>query len=186
MRDLFQTPQEIRQQIWKELGRASKDRHHAWRTPVLATTDDSGTVNARTVVLRDVHAALGHLIVFTDSRSPKVVEICSRQAALFVFWSSRLRWQLRARVNMSVQTSGPEVQAYWQQVSQSAGAKDYMTQTAPGTAWSDDAERAEPLRQVPNFSVLTAEVTEIDWLELGRDAHRRARILGSEWEWLTP
>lgn len=26
----LETPQEIRHQIWKELGRATHDRHHAW------------------------------------------------------------------------------------------------------------------------------------------------------------
>jgi hypothetical protein len=41
----FQTPQEIRQPIWKELGRASQDLHHAWRTPVLATVGKDGAVN---------------------------------------------------------------------------------------------------------------------------------------------
>lgn len=38
----LQTPEEIRSQIWKELGRASLDRHHEWRTPVLASADADG------------------------------------------------------------------------------------------------------------------------------------------------
>ena len=45
MKKDVQTPQEIRQQIWMELGRASQDRHHAWRTPVLATVGVDGAVN---------------------------------------------------------------------------------------------------------------------------------------------
>ncbi len=39
MKNHLQTPNEIRPQIWKELGRASQDRHHEWRTPVLASVD---------------------------------------------------------------------------------------------------------------------------------------------------
>ncbi len=186
MQTNFQTPEEIRQHIWKELGRASRDRHHAWRTPVLATAADNGLVNARTVVLREVDATLGKLVVFTDSRSPKVSEIGKQQTALFVFWSSRLSWQLRARVNISIQTSGPEVDAYWQQVSHSAGAKDYLAQTAPGSACPDPAKTAEASPGIPHFAVLSAQVTELDWLELGRGNHRRARILADRWEWLTP
>lgn len=81
----FQTCQEIRQQIWKELGRASQDRHHAWRTPVLATTGQDGTVNARTVVLRSVDQAGQTLQFFTDQRSPKVAEIANEPKAMFVF-----------------------------------------------------------------------------------------------------
>ena len=37
MKNVLREPLDIRQQIWKELGRASVDRHHEWRTPVLAT-----------------------------------------------------------------------------------------------------------------------------------------------------
>lgn len=186
MKVYFQTPDEIRQQIWKELGRASRDRHHEWRTPVLATAADNGLVNARTVVLRDVDAVLAQLIIFTDSRSPKVSEIGSQNDAVFVFWSSRLSWQLRARVNISVQTSGPRVEAYWQQVRQSAGVKDYMTQTAPGTRYPDDEKIPDVPSQESHFAMLSAQIIEIDWLELGREGHRRARILADEWEWLVP
>jgi general stress protein 26 len=186
MKNYFQTPQEIRQQIWKELGRASQDRHHAWRTPVLATTAENGLVNARTVVLREVDASLGRLVIFTDQRSPKVSEISSQQAALFVFWSSRLIWQLRVRVNMSVSTSGAEVEALWQRVSQSASANDYMGRAAPGAAWREPVTPHEVPAQNTYFAVLSAQVTEMDWLELGREGHRRARILTDAWEWLTP
>jgi pyridoxine/pyridoxamine 5'-phosphate oxidase len=56
MKHGLDTSQDIRQQIWKELGRASVDRHHAWRTPVLATVGCDGSPNARTVVLRKVDA----------------------------------------------------------------------------------------------------------------------------------
>lgn len=74
------TPDEIRQRIWRELGRASLDRHHAWRTPVLATTACDGNANARTVVLRRADASLGTLLFFTDQRSGKVADIAHRRA----------------------------------------------------------------------------------------------------------
>ncbi len=186
MKNYFQTPQEIRQQIWKELGRATQDRHHAWRTPVLATAAYDGMVNARTVVLRGVDAALGKLLIFTDARSPKVSEILSQQAALFVFWSSRLNWQLRVRVHVSVQTDGPDVEALWQRVSQSAGASDYMGQNAPGTVQHEPATVPQASSQPSYFAVLNGKVTEMDWLELGREGHRRARLTADTWEWLTP
>lgn len=186
MKNYLQTPQEIRQQIWKELVLASQDRHHAWRTPVLATAADDGLVNARTVVLRQVDAALGTLVIFTDQRSPKVSEIGNQQAALFVFWSSRLQWQLRVRVNISARASGPEVEALWQRVSQSAGANDYLGPVAPGAAWRESANTPEDSSKNCYFAVLSAKVTEMDWLELGREGHRRARILADTWEWLTP
>jgi pyridoxine/pyridoxamine 5'-phosphate oxidase len=186
MKNHCQTPEEIRQQIWKELGRATQDRHHAWRTPVLATAAEDGLVNARTVVLRGADAAAGNLVIFTDERSPKLAEIRRQQAALFVFWSSRLNWQLRVRVRLTAQTSGPEVDALWQRVSQSAGASDYMSQAAPGTVWREPADTMQAPSRHSYFAVLSGSVTEMDWLELGREGHRRARIGADTWEWLTP
>lgn len=180
------TPDEIRQRIWRELGRACLDRHHDWRTPVLATSTHDGGVNARTLVLRRVDAALGTLVFFTDQRSCKVADIAHRPSAMLVFWSNRLRWQLRARVHVSVQASGPEVNALWQRVMQSASAADYLSPVAPGMPRVDAVTPSEPPVEVSHFTVLTAQVTEMDWLELGRSGHRRARVLPGAWTWLTP
>jgi len=187
MKNYFQTPQEIRQQIWKELGRASQDRHHAWRTPVLATAGSDGTVNARTVVLRDVDVAQQMLRIYTDRRSPKVSELATEPDALFVFWSTRLSWQLRVRVAMSTQTAGPLVEAHWQGVQQSAAAADYLVgAAAPGTPCPEAQSASTAPHTNHNFALLSAQVREIDWLELGRTGHRRARLLADTWQWLTP
>jgi pyridoxamine 5'-phosphate oxidase len=160
----FQTLQEIRQHIWKELGRASKDRHHAWRTPVLATVSGEGEVNARTVVLREVDVDQHMLRFYTDRRSPKVSELLQERNALIVFWSTRLNWQLRVRVNISVETDGPEVQA--------------LLQEACSTSQEPDT--------VHHFALLSAHVQDLDWLELRRGGHRRARFHNDTAQWLTP
>jgi pyridoxamine 5'-phosphate oxidase len=36
------------------------------------------------------------------------------------------------------------------------------------------------------FTILQAHVFEIDWLELGRQQHRRAKLSGETWQWLSP
>jgi hypothetical protein len=36
------------------------------------------------------------------------------------------------------------------------------------------------------FTVLRAQVVEIDWLELGREGHRRAKLVEKKWQWLNP
>ena len=104
------TPQAIRQSIWHHLTRAPHDRHHPWRTPVLATTTPDGEPNARTVVLRAANATQQTLTAFTDHRSAKAFELAQHPQALFVFWSDRLKWQLRVRALVTVQTNGPECQ----------------------------------------------------------------------------
>jgi hypothetical protein len=186
MKNDLHTPQEIRHQIWKELGRATQDRHHGWRTPVLATSSDNGLVNARTVVLREVDVVQSNLVIYTDERSAKVSEMLKQQAALFVVWSGRLNWQLRVRVKITVSTNGLEVEQRWQRVSQTAAANDYLGQDAPGTVKCESVNATMMRSQKNYFTVLNATVTEMDWLELGRSGHRRARILTESWEWLTP
>jgi hypothetical protein len=192
----LQTPQEIRPQIWKELGRASLDRHHEWRTPVLASTDADGLPDARTVVLRQVDAGAGLLTFYTDNRSPKVAQLQGQALAMLVFWSARLSWQLRVRVTFSVITSGPEVEALWQGVSQSAAAGDYLSPLPPGAVLPQGSgtvnvettsiETAKAPAPTHSFALLRAQVLQMDWLELSRDGHRRAQLSAKTWDWLTP
>ncbi len=176
-----------------ELGRATQDRHHAWRTPVLATTAEDGLPQARTVVLREADANTAHLRFYTDGRSAKVSQLSDRPDAVLVFWSKRLNWQLRVRVSVTALTTGPLVESVWARVRQSAAAGDYLSHLAPGTALSAAtptevrsiaAQPTEPRRH--HVGVLDAQVQEMDWLELARGGHRRARLSADTWEWLTP
>ncbi len=182
---------EIRQRIWQELQRATHDRHHEWRTPVLATVGAGGFPQARTVVLRQVDETQARLYIYTDKRSPKVEEVMAQPAATLVFWSKRLSWQLRVRADMSVQTSGPQVEAAWARVSQSAAAGDYLSAVAPGEALPGDAlPAASPgsseIAGAHHLAVLTAQAQEMDWLELAHSGHRRALMRADGWDWLVP
>jgi len=108
-----------------------------------------------------------------------------------VFWSARLSWQLRVRVTCSVITSGPEVEALWQGVKQSAAAGDYLSPLAPGAVLvqgraTASAETTDAPMPTHSFAVLRAQVLQMDWLELSRDGHRRAQLGANTWEWLTP
>jgi hypothetical protein len=181
------TSQEIRLQIWKELGRASQDRHHAWRTPVLATATPDGSVNARTVVLRGVNLTANEVLVYTDQRSSKVAELAFKPGGMFVFWSERLGWQLRMKVHITTLTTGTEVEERWKRIKESASANDYIHPTAPGSPLASGAEASPALPSTKNhFTVLVAKITEMDWLELASGGHRRARMTSDTWEWLTP
>lgn len=186
----LQTPGEIRLQIWKELGRASLDRHHEWRTSVMASTDAVGLPDARTVVLRQVDAQAGRLTFYTDSRSPKVAQLQAQASAMLVFWSARLSWQLRVRVLCSVISSGPEVEALWQKVQQSAAAGDYLSPLPPGAVLPQGSTADLGAVNVPvpahSLAIVRAQVLQMDWLELSREGHRRAQMSADTWDWLTP
>ena len=183
-------PDEIRQRIWTELQRATQDRHSEWRTPVLATVGRQGAPDARTVVLRHADAKLSRLHIYTDSRSPKVAALADQPSAMLVFWSKRLSWQLRVRAHMSVQTAGPQLEAVWDRVRQSAAAGDYLSAAAPGDALPGEQADEQALPEDPtrphHLAILIAQVQEIDWLELARGGHRRALLSTDTWEWRVP
>jgi len=186
------TPAELPARIWQELQRATVDRHHEWRTPVLASVDADGLPQARTVVLRRADADARALTCFTDARSPKCAELQARPQAALVFWSQRLGWQLRVRAQATVHTDGPAVQAAWERVRQSAAASDYLMPRAPGAPL--DGPAADAVSDRHHLAIVQLQVHAIDWLELHRDGHRRGHWDGSSadraepagWVWLTP
>jgi general stress protein 26 len=183
-------PDHLPHRIWQELARATQDRHHDWRTPVLATVGVDQQPNARTVVLRQARELVGELAFFTDGRSPKVAELQAHPQAVLVFWSARLRWQLRVAARFEVLTHGPEVDAAWARVGQSAAAGDYLTAQPPGQPWAEGKSLSAPTPAstgAHHLAVVLARVQTMDWLALGLDGqHRRARIEGQEVTLLTP
>lgn len=202
MKIILETPKEIQAQIWNELCRASLDRHHEWRTPVIATATKDGAVNARTVVLRHVNRDEELLEIYTDSRSSKFTELTQNPSAQFVFWSTRLNWQLRVRTTCTLLSSGSYVDSVWQKVKQSPSSGDYLTLTAPGSAIDPTRDQVNPKEQNKEtnketnnepmnelnhyFAVISCKITEIDWLELSRGGHRRAMLKDKKWQWLVP
>lgn len=180
----LQTLPELNAAVWRELARAALDRHHEWRTPVLATADGTAA-DARTVVLREADAEARELRFFTDARSPKVEQLQRHPQGTLVMWSKRLGWQLRLRVDLQVQTDGLAVASRWARLRQSPAAQDYLSPLSPGTPLADTlAPRSAPERN--HFALVSASVAWIDWLELHAEGHRRALFDAAGGRWLAP
>lgn len=190
--------------IWQELRSACSQRDHDWRSATLATVGLDGGPQARTVILREADEAAGQLVFFTDRRSPKVAELGREPRACLVFWSRRLRWQLRVRAQVSLEFDGNAVEATWLRLRDSAAAGDYLAPAAPGTrlAVTGDAERANPaepfnsaLHAIPadhaklanhQLCIARAVIDTIDWLELDAAGHRRAIFAAGRIEAVVP
>jgi hypothetical protein len=180
------TLDDIRAALWRELGRAALDRHHEWRTPVLATLAADGEPDARTVVLREVDSAAQRLVIYTDARASKVQQLKARPSATLVLWSRRLGWQLRLRVHGEVLTDGLAVTSRWASLRATPAARDYLSPLAPGAALPTDGG-PQPAEDRAHFALIEARVQHIDWLELHRDGHRRASFDGDgAGQWLNP
>jgi hypothetical protein len=173
---------EIEAAVWRELATAVRDKDHAWRVAVLATTDGE-FADARNVVLRDLDAATRTLLIYTDPRSPKAAQIAEHPLGTLVLWSEALGWQLRLRVALQLETEGLGVSSRWAWLKMTPAAHDYLSPLPPGSTID------HPLPQRgsrAHFAVLAAQVQAVDWLELHADGHRRAHFGDGGRRWLAP
>lgn len=178
--------------IWQELRSACTQRDHDWCSATLATVGADGGPQARTVILREADEAAGRLAFFTDRRSPKVAELGREPRACLVFWSRRLRWQLRVQARVSLEFDGDAVEATWLRLRDSAAAGDYLAAAAPGTrlAVAGGADRAIPADHARlaehQLCIARAAIDAIDWLELDAAGHRRAIFAAGRIEAVVP
>lgn len=168
--------------VWRELGQAVQCPTHAWRVGVLATLEGDAA-DARCVVLREWDAARRTLLIYTDSRSPKVAQLAAHPQGTLVLWSEALGWQLRLRVRLDLQTTGLAVSSRWARLKMTPAAHDYLSPLPPGSP----LDRAAPVRESrQHFAVLTAQVQAVDWMELHTEGHRRAQLDAAGARWVTP
>lgn len=172
-------PENLVVRVWQELSRATKDRHHDWKSPAFASVGFDGSPQVRTIILRHANPTLWTLDAYTDSRSSKCQELVKYNRAQLVFWSTRLGWQLRVSVNASVHTDGDLVESAWTRMRQSKASKDYLSVQAPGSVIVSNTANETLALNAPNkhhLAVLRFQVMSMDWLELGKEIHRRAQI----------
>lgn len=180
---------EIEAALWRELARAVRDRHHAWRFATLATVSaqtDGVHPEARTVVLRDCDRAARSLLVYTDARSAKAQQAERRPQGVLVVWSPALGWQLRLHGTLVLHTGGLQVSSRWAQLQLTPAAQDYLAPLPPGSTLDSPTVAAPDRDSRGHFAVLECQVQSIDWLELHRDGHRRARFDAEGSRWLVP
>jgi hypothetical protein len=175
----------IENEVWHELGQAVADKQHEWRTPVLATVHGE-TADARTVVLRELDARQKQLLIYTDERAGKVVQMLRQPHGTLVMWSPRLSWQLRCRVMLSLEMSGLAASSRWAQIRLSPAAQDYLSPLPPGAELDAPAPGTHEPVQRDYFAIICAQVLSIDWLELHEQGHRRAAFDERGSRWLQP
>lgn len=177
---------EIEAAVWRELVACVRDKQHAWRTPVLATTDGE-LGDGRIVVLREAAPEQKRLLVYTDRRSAKAAQLSAHPLGTLVMWSPALGWQLRCRVALSLDTSGLAVTSRWAQIKLSPAAQDYLSPLPPGTTLDEPTPVPQPDPQaLGHFAVVDAQVQAIDWLELHPDGQRRAIFEADGARWIQP
>jgi len=176
----------IHAELWNQLMVAPSDKSHPWRTPVLATINGH-LADARTVVLREIDEREQRLLIYTDERAAKVPQLLSHPVGTLVMWSAALGWQLRCRVHLGLEMTGLAASSRWARIKLAPDAQDYLSPLPPGTPL--DAEEPAPTHGAvarDYFSVISAKVLSIDWLELHEQGHRRALFENHSARWLQP
>lgn len=156
--------------LWGYLADIAADSANPARVLTLASVDENGQPQARSVILRE--AKPWTLTVYSDRRSPKVEQLKQQPKSQLLLWDRDKRWQLRAVAKAEVITAGAEIEQLWERIKDTQAAQDYLTPQAPGELLDIDA----PSLEQPQFAILRFHLTEIDWLELRREGHRRQRL----------
>lgn len=197
--ELIQQLQDIPPLIWQELVKASRQKNHQWRLPVLGTFSDQG-VDQRILVLRKVFATERFAWFYTDRRSAKVQQLQMMTHLHWLFYDHDKQWQLRA----TGKWYEPELtvrQEEWKTLSAFA-RQSYAAQQLPGMIVEGPTDGIpegflewkpkETDSAFENFTIIACRFDALDWLQLHRSGHRRARFFwdekNAEWsgQWLIP
>ncbi|MEE2948135.1 MAG: pyridoxamine 5'-phosphate oxidase family protein [Verrucomicrobiota bacterium] len=184
--------QTILEQTWSDLTKATDQVDHPWRLPAMGTHGLNGP-EVRTVVLRSVDPVTRQLITQTDVRSTKVPGFRKDPRVAWHFFNPQTNVQVRANGRVTVHHDDEVTRTVWVAVPE-ANKRNYATSSAPGLPVDDPALGQVQLdaftAAYANFTVLSAEITFIDWLQLGEELHRRAQFkwTGSDWRgaWVIP
>lgn len=181
---------------WQQLTKAPHQRGHSWRTAVIANSVGQRVLQ-RTVVLRKANASSRLLRFYTDLRSTKIQPLSKNSAFSWLFYDPRKQIQIRMQ-SKAYLLELHKANEVWEQVNPRT-IRDYAAIAAPGTILpaadsylpeKDEAEILQLARQ--NFAVLDCIISELEFLQLHREGHRRAIFYWDEkskdWEgsWLVP
>lgn len=191
---------ELWNEIWAFLGRGSAFSKDPWHTPQLCTLTESGPAS-RIVILRKADKGKHVLICHTDIRSQKVKEIRNDEQISWLFWNPKSRTQLRISAQATIHHQNEVASQAWESLSPSSRT-NYSLQATPGdrlsqgvdglVSFTRELEPSEGVLQAwyQRFAVIETSVRQMEWLELSRDGHRRARFTvqenGLDMTWLVP
>lgn len=163
-----------------ELLRANADKKHPFRFFTLATMAQYPEV--RTVVLRKSMPDFS-VVLFTDSRSPKVNHIQTNPhvSALFYHPKKSLQVRIRAKAHLLTEAS-PDYHDYLNRVKSSPSVSDYSSSLPPGAPLENGVETETS--DVLHFQPILLKPDSIDILQLSREGHQRAMYWLEKKEWV--
>ena len=174
---------------WAELERATREREHAFRQPVVVSVDEEGYPAGRVLTLREARNTESKLRFHVDRRSPKFSQWMRQPVAAVVFYDGPAKWQIRIKGLADLHFENEFARRAWDSC-HPMSKRTYLTMAAPGEEidWDETStypaglENRRPTLDeseagYANFAVLMIEVLEMDSLHLVKDGHRRFHIV---------
>lgn len=187
---MFDSLDDVRQDLTLRLVRAAKDRRAPMHTPAVITSD----VDARVMVLREFDSNAWTLRFHTDTRAPKVEPIEADPRMAVLFYDKGAKVQIRARGTGLILDDEEVTQQAWANGSNFArrcylGDGPGTLAGAPTSGLPTELEGVEPSDEQlepawDNFAVLLVELTELDWLYLAHTGHVRAQFTRDDEDWV--
>lgn len=178
------TLEEVFQDFQHELRRGALDKKHPFRYITLATSYE-GVPQARYVVLRKVDEFL-NLLLYTDARTPKVLEIQANQQVSVLLYHPQKRVQVRIQADASIHQADELAKLHWSRV-QGDAQKAYNSKLTPGTDISspeDAFEWHEELSSDNFFAVVSLKPSSFELLQLNGLEHFRAKFEFTNERWM--
>ena len=154
----------------------------------VATIDESGVPQNRTLVFRSLNADSSILSVISDLRTPKIAELTGDPRASICWYFTRSREQFRlacASVVLVHGVNGVDLTSQWRALS-AQGKKQFLWGT-PKTLRDDEGplHASTPVESAPpsHFCQIDFHVSEVDYLNLKANPQYRElhHLDGNEW-----
>ena len=167
--------------IWGQLQAAIDNPASPFRVLVLGTTAHEAP-ELRSVVLREIDPDQWLVRIYTDLRSPKVLQVRNNPQVSLLFWDAQQKVQLRAKGIATIIDDVAYLKVRWDKISQGHTANDYKGELAPSS------ELDQPLEFVDRhwFGVIEIHVTSFDYLQLDRLGHQRWAVTNDSVTALVP
>jgi len=182
--DFTQSAENLINDLFQDLERATVDRKHPYRFCYLATTQVDYVSTQRTVVLRRILPSK-ELLIFSDYRTPKVQEIKQQEQVSLLFYHPTQQIQIRLQAVVTIHHQDALCLREWSKLNE-RNKKDYQTILPPG---SDLPKEELDQTHDPNlgssfFSILSLKPLNMDILQLRPAGHQRMVCHYENREWI--
>tara|TARA_B110000967_G_scaffold9634_1_gene9682 strand:- start:258 stop:887 length:630 start_codon:yes stop_codon:yes gene_type:complete len=182
---------EIYENIWKCLDNGINDKHHSssYHTFSLATSSKKIT-EVRTVVLRGYNREKQSIIFHTNNLTSKISEMEDNPNVGALFYDREAKIQIRFNGTVTINNMDQYCRERWSKMS-AQSQECYYQNIAPGEniEYPEIVKNKLENKLSEHFTVVTINISKIDWLYLSSTGHTRVKFLknnGFTGQWIAP